>query len=135
MESQTGEPINNADRRSALRQNCRIDTLIVEHASAGSHTAIVQDLSREGFRLLLPVSLPCGDEVLLHPPAGYELLKIRGSIVRQRIAVHEGRRMIECGVEVADTAAWRKHVWFLTLRTGSEEYEAAKQKSAESAAA
>ncbi len=135
MPSQNEEMTSHDDRRAALRQDCRIDTLIVEHSSAGTMTAIVKDLSREGFRLLIPAPIPCGDEIILYPPSGFELLKIRGSIVRQSIAMHDGKRMIECGVEVADTAAWRKHIWFLTLRTGSDEYEAAKQRSADAAAA
>jgi len=130
MQDPNGEPIAHDDRRSALRQSCRIDKLTIEHTSTGTMTAIVQDLSREGFRLLIPAAVPCGDEIILYPPSGFELLKIRGTIVRQSIATHEGKRMIECGVEVADTAAWRKHIWFLTLRHGSDEYEAAKQKPA-----
>ena len=52
------------------------------------------------------------------------------TIVRQSIAMHEDKRMFEYGVEAAETAAWRKHIWFLTLRTGSDEYEAAKHSSA-----
>jgi hypothetical protein len=43
--------------------------------------------------------------------------------------------MFECGTEVADTAAWRKHSWFLALRTGSNEYEAAKLRAARAEAA
>ena len=130
MQNQSGELIAHDDRRSALRQNCRIDSLTLEHASAGTMTALVRDLSREGFRLLLPVPVPCGDEIILYPPSGFELLKIHGTIVRQSITTYAGKRMIECGVEVADTAAWRKHIWFLTLRTGSDECEAAKSAKA-----
>ena len=125
MNSETERPSQIAERRSALRQKCRVKSLVVEHAVAGLISATVLDLSREGFRLLLPASLPCGDEVLVHPPTGAGLLKIRGTIVRQSIAVHDGVRMIECGVEVGDTAAWRKHGWFIALRAPSPEAAAA----------
>lgn len=123
------------DRRSALRQSSRVETLQVEHATAGVFTANLLDISREGFRLLLPVSVPCGDELLLHPPVGTDLLKIRTTVVRQCLSTHGDTKMIECGAEVADTAAWRKHVWYLKLRSGSAEYEAARQQDETEAAA
>ena len=65
------------DRRFALRQRCRVDSLEVEHAVAGIVTAKVLDISREGFRLLMPLSVPCGDGIVIHPPIGFDLLKIR----------------------------------------------------------
>ena len=123
------QEIRHDDRRAALRQTSRVESLIVEHATAGTMIATVLDLSREGFRLLLPTSIPCGDELLLHPPVGMDLLKIRGTVIRQCVAVRDGVKKIECGVEVADTAAWRKHSWFLALRTSSVNYEAVKQAS------
>jgi len=134
MDSVTEEISRFADRRSALRQNCRVQYLTLDHSTAGKLTAIVLDLSREGFRLVLPVAIPCGEEVVIHPPEGMDLLKIRATIVRQSIVMFDGKRSFECGVEVADTAAWRKHTWFLTLRTGSEEYEAAQKHKAAAAA-
>lgn len=124
MDRQMGEVSECADRRSALRQGCRVQSLQVEHPSTGIFTATVLDISREGFRLLLPISVGCGDEILIYPPAGTQLLKIRATVVRQNLHVPEGEKLVECGAQVADTAAWRKHSWFLALRTGSAEYEA-----------
>jgi hypothetical protein len=135
MSHETEELADYADRRSALRQGCRVETLVAEHESAGLMTAVVLDLSRQGFRLVLPVQVHCGDEIILHPPSGYDLLKIRATIVRQSVSVEADRKVIECGAEVADTAAWRKHSWFLALRTGSIEYEDAKRRAEEAAAA
>jgi len=123
------------DRRLALRQRCRVATLVVEHASVGIFTATVLDISRQGFRLLMPVSVPCGDEILIHPPAGSDLLKIRATIVRQYIMTYESSKMIACGVEVADTAAWRRHNWFLTLRVTSREDDSEKPSNALAVAA
>ena len=119
MDPNTEEISELADRRYALRQKCRAETLVVEHAGMGTMTAVVLDISREGFRLFLPKSVPCGDEVIIHPPADTDLLKIRATIVRQCLVMHDEMRMIECGVKVADTAIWRKHTWFLALRVGS----------------
>ena len=108
------------DRRLALRQRCRTETLAVEHASE-IVMARVLDISRQGFRLLMPVCVPCGDEIVIHPPDGFDLLKIRATIVRQSLAMNNQVRWFDCGVEVADTAAWRKHSWFLALRTSMDE--------------
>ena len=107
------------DRRTALRQRCRVDALVVEHPTAGIVTARVLDISRQGFRLLMPYSVPCGDGIVIHPPAGFDLMKIRATIVRQCLSTHDRVTFVECGVEVADTAAWRKHNWFLALLTSS----------------
>ena len=135
MDRDTEMAARYSDRRSALRQTSRVENLIIEHATIGPVSAIVLDLSREGFRLLLPTSVPCGDEIIIHPPAGMDLLKIRGYVVRQSLTFRDGVKMIECGVEVADTAAWRKHNWFLALRTSSLDHEAATlDAEAESAA-
>ncbi len=135
MDLQRDELPQLGDRRYALRQKCRVETLMIEHACAGLMTAIVLDISREGFRFLLPDSIPCGDEIILHPPPGSDLLKIRATVVRQSISAHDDRRMIECGAQVADTAAWRKHNWFLALRTGSDEYENSRETCSENRAA
>ena len=119
MERKSREYPELADRRLALRQNCRVDFLVVEHPTAGIVRTTVLDISRQGFRLLMPVSVPCGDGIIIHPPEGSGLLKIRAAIVRQRMVTRDHRTMVDCGVEVADTAEWRKHAWFLALRTGT----------------
>ena len=131
MDHLVNELCGSADRRSALRQDSRIPNLSVVHAAIGNMTAIVLDISREGFRLLLPAAVPCGDEILILPPEGTDLLKIRATVVRQSIVEHDHQSMFDCGAEVADTAAWRKHAWFLTLRTGGEKYEAAQHRKPE----
>lgn len=125
MDYQIGDFGEFAERRAALRQRCRVETLSVEHDDAGIMTAIVLDLSRDGFRLLLPRPVPCGDEIVLHPPEGAGLLKIRATVVWESLAMHNDVRMIACGAEVGETADWRKHNWFLALRKGIETHAAA----------
>src|SRR5438552_17446325 len=112
-----------AERRLALRQKCRVETLEIQHETEGTMTATVLDLSRDGFRLLLPRTVPCGDEIIIHPPAGAGLLKIRATIVWQTLATHNDERVFVCGAEVGETADWRKHTWFLALRKGREAQE------------
>ena len=127
MDRKSSEDPQHDDRRMALRQRCRVATLVVEHENAGIVTARVLDISRQGFRLQMPLSVPCGDGIVIHPPSGFNLLKIRATIVRQSIVTRDSVRFFECGVEVADTAAWRKHSWFLALRVSSEDADGPEQ--------
>jgi hypothetical protein len=103
------------DRRYALRQKSKVETFLVEHAKLGCHEVRVLDISRNGLRLLMPLCIPCGDEIIIHPPKGTELMKLRANIVRQRLMLQGEERWFECGMQIADTAEWRKHKWFLTL--------------------
>src|SRR5262245_14113435 len=104
------------DRRDALRQLSKVELVTVEHATLGTLKARVLDISRHGLRMLMPVCIPCGDEIVVHPPQDTELLKLRANIVRQHLVMQEGERWFECGIKVSDAAEWRKHKWFLTLR-------------------
>jgi len=110
-----GNPLMD-DRRDALRQHSKVETLTIEHETVGLVEAKVLDISRRGLRLLLPRVIPCGDEITLHSPPGMDLFMLRATIVRQTLVTRGDTVWFECGVKVSDTATWR-HIWFLTLRT------------------
>lgn len=125
-------PTGSAERRHVLRQKCRVKTLTIEHLTEGLLKAIVLDLSKDGFRLLLPRSIPSGDLVVIHPPdppEGAALEKICATIVWQAARMHNNVRMIECGVRVESVEDWRRHTWFLALRAGTYEYALANSQS------
>lgn len=109
------------DKRLALRQKSWAPFLMVEHPTFGLTAARVGDISREGLRLEMPVAIPCGEEIIIHPPADTELLRLRANIVRQKVVFVGEEPWYECGIQVGDTAAWRKHKWFLALRRSDDE--------------
>lgn len=104
------------DRRLALRQPCRVETLVVEHEERGRFECRVVDISRKGIRLLMPVSLPCGSVIRIYPPQGMELRICLARIIRQQVVTTEEGDWFECGVAFTERAELRRHSWFLTLR-------------------
>ena len=107
------------DRRNALRQKCRVDMLIIEHAEIGRVGCLVMDISRKGFRLRMPVCIPCGSVVQVHPPHGETLRVSEARIVRQQYVENNGKTWFECGVQFTEEAELRRHTWFLTLRNAA----------------
>lgn len=105
------------DRRDALRQSCLIDTLLVEHPTMGQIVCQVMDISRRGLRLRMAINIPCGSDVILHPPKGVELSRSRARIMRQQVVdAPDGTTFFECGLRFTEEAELRRHKWFLTLR-------------------
>ena len=112
------EPTLDDDRRDALRQKCIAKTLHVEHAQMGCFECPCVDISRKGLKLRMPVCMPCGSEVLIHPPAETSLRVGRARIVRQHLVEEAGQTWFECGIQFTEQAELRRHTWFLTLRNG-----------------
>ncbi len=106
------------DRRDALRQRSTVDTLWVESHGQGMHLCSVLDISRKGMRIRMPICLPCGAEMLIHPPIDAALRPARARIVRQHVVEIDGETWIECGIQFTEEAELRRHTWFLTLRAG-----------------
>jgi hypothetical protein len=104
------------DRRNALRQKCRAKTLIVEHPQMGMFECPCLDISRKGLKLRMPVCVPCGSEVLIHPPEGTELRIGRARIMRQQVVDEDNATWFECGIRFTEQAELHRHTWFLTLR-------------------
>ena len=105
-----------SDRRDALRQKARVGSVLVEHPVTGTVEAMMLDTSRRGMRLLMPKCVPCGEEIIVHPPSGTDLLRLRAQIIRQRVVKQGDEQWFECGIQVSDSAEWRRHKWFLALR-------------------
>ncbi len=110
-----GEPLLD-DRRDALRQKCKAKSLIIESSSGQLIECPVADISRKGLRLMMPVCLPCGSEILIHPPQGVELRVGRARIRRQQVVERNGETWFECGVQFTEQAELRRHTWFLAMR-------------------
>ncbi len=104
------------DRRVALRQPCREETLDIEHPTLGRHTARVLDISRSGVRIAMDVCIPCGEGVLVLAPPERGLLNCRARIMRQRVLDIGEETWFECGIRFTEEAELRRHSWFLTLR-------------------
>lgn len=116
------ETLTNAlldDRRNALRQKCRAKTLLVEHPQLGTFECPCIDISRKGLKLRMPVCVPCGSEVLIHPPKDTELRVGRARIVRQHVVDDASGTWFECGIQFTEHAELRRHTWFLTLRNSA----------------
>ena len=111
----TKEPLAD-DRRDALRQKCRAKTLVIEHPYLGRFECACVDISRKGLKLRMPVCIPCGSEILIHPPEGMELRVGKARIVRQQLVEVHGATWFECGIQFTEQAELRRHTWFLTLR-------------------
>ena len=107
------------DRRDALRQESRMITLIAEHDERGRFVCQLMDVSRRGLRLRMPVSLPNGSEIIVHPPIHESLKPSPAKIIRQQV-VEDGEAIwYECGLRYTDVAELRRHTWFLTLRNAA----------------
>lgn len=104
------------DRRDNLRQSSRMHQVVLEHAEAGLILCTIEDVSRGGLRVRLHTSLPCGAEVLVHPPEGTSLKPEPARIVRQQLIDCGAEEIFECGIHFTDEAAQARHTWFLTLR-------------------
>lgn len=111
--------IVNEDRRDALRQEPRIITLIAEHEERGRFVCQLMDVSRRGMRLRMPVSLPNGSEIVVHPPIHESLKPSPAKIIRQEIIEDGDAVWYECGIRYTDVAELRRHTWFLTLRNAA----------------
>ena len=104
------------DRRDALRQESRVINLIAEHEERGRFMCEVTDVSRRGMRLRMPVCLPCGSEITIHPPYNESLKPSQAKIIRQQVVQDGDAVWYECGVRYTDAAELRRHTWFITLR-------------------
>src|ERR1051325_2042590 len=94
----------NDDRRIALRQPCQVEILTIEHEELGKHACVVMDISRKGFRLRMPLCIPCGSEITVHPPDGTDLRPGRARIMRQQVVDQGGKCWFECGIQFTDSA-------------------------------
>ena len=104
------------DRRCALRQPTVQITIFVDHAGYGTHRVDLVDISRSGARFQTATYLPCGGEILMHPPVDAPLLSSRARIIRERIILTAQGERYEYGVQFTDGAELRRHTWFLALR-------------------
>ncbi len=107
------------DRRDALRSDSRVMTLIAEHEQRGRFMCQVVDVSRRGMRLRMPISLPDGSEITVHPPMHESLKPSPAKIIRQQVVVDGDATWYECGIRYTDAAELRRHTWFLTLRNAA----------------
>ena len=107
------------DRRDALRQKCRVYSLMVEHPSTGIVECICMDISRKGLKLRMPVCIPCGSEITVHPPEAMGLRVSKARIMRQQLVDGGSTTWYECGIQFTEQAELRRNTWFLTLRTPS----------------
>ncbi len=116
MQSDNTPPRLYLDKRESTRHQSLLQGISVEHAQVGRLLVEVINLSRGGLLLRLPASLPCGEEVLIYPPAHTGLRPTPARIVRQRFVEGQEQSFIECAVRFTDPAELRRRTWFITLK-------------------
>ena len=103
------------DKRDALRQPCVVSKVTIEYQQM-RYECMVMDISRTGMRLRMPICLPCGSNIMILPPTGFELRISQARIVRQCVVDDRDTTYFECGVHFTESAELRRHTWFLALR-------------------
>jgi hypothetical protein len=104
------------DRRDSLRQPAVTLKFVVEDETGTQHEAEIRDVSRTGLRFRAGKSFTEGSAVVLHPPAGHDLLPCKAQIMRHYAVMEAGEKTIEYGVRFLEWELKERHAWFLKLR-------------------
>ncbi len=112
-EAATEQTMRLTENRTALRQLARRVKLSGRYLGRRRFEGTLQDISRRGLRIRSATNVPCGQQILIQPPAGVGLEPIDCRVMRVQVVGTEDESVFDYGVQITAGSRDRGHRWFL----------------------